>query len=74
MTQGTRRPYSEVEIKMFLGQIKVSSYDLHYDLIFFKTSEDEVIMEAVSKSRSDLRKEWVDLLPQKIQDPSFTND
>ena len=42
MTQGTRRPYSEVEIKMFLGQIKVSSYDL----ILFMTSEDEVIMEA----------------------------
>ena len=30
------------------------------------TSEVEVKMEAEVKSRSDLNREWVDLLPQKI--------
>ena len=28
----------------------------------------------MSKSRSYLKREWVDLLPQKNQDPSFEND
>ena len=30
------------------------------------TSEEEVKMEAEVKSRSDLNREWVDLLPQNV--------
>ena len=47
---------------------------MSYGIFKTNTSEVEVKMEAEVKSRSDLNREWVDLLPQKNWGPSFKNE